>query len=86
MAKTGTTVGPLHGIPITVKDQFNTAGFDSTIGYTGRAFKPASTDAILVSILRNLGAVVIAKTNLPQSIMVGLHLDYGSLHGLMLCF
>jgi len=36
----------------------------------GRAFKPADEDAVLVRILKDLGVVVFAKTNLPQSIMV----------------
>ncbi|KAF2498654.1 acetamidase [Lophium mytilinum] len=65
----GTLVGPLHGVPMTLKDQFDVKGYDSTIGYVGRAFKPASEDAVLVAMLKKLGAVVIAKTNLPQSIM-----------------
>lgn len=79
LAKEGVPIGPLHGIPITVKDQFNIAGHDSTLGYTGRAFKPASSDAVLVTILRNMGAIIVAKTNLPQSIMVSLSLDIRTL-------
>ncbi|KAF2836191.1 amidase [Patellaria atrata CBS 101060] len=67
--KYGKTVGPLHGIPMTLKDQFNVKDYDSTIGYVGRAFKPAKDDAVLVKLLREMGAVIIAKTNLPQSIM-----------------
>lgn len=66
----GTTIGPLHGVPVTLKDQFNVKGFDSTIGYVGRAYQPAQDDCALVKLLHSLGAVVIAKTNLPQSIMV----------------
>lgn len=62
--------GPLHGVPVTLKDQFNVKGVDSTIAYVGRSFKPAAEDAVLVQILKYMGAVVIAKTNLPQSIMV----------------
>ena len=62
--------GPLHGVPITVKDQFNVTGVDTTLGYVGRSFKPATEDALLVQILKDMGAIVIAKTNLPQSIMV----------------
>ena len=54
---------------MTLKDQFNVKGHDTTLGYTGRAFKPASEDAVLVEMLRELGAVIFAKTNLPQSIM-----------------
>lgn len=62
-------MGPLHGIPMTLKDQFNVKGHDTALGYTGRAFKPVSEDAVLVQMLRKLGAVIFAKTNLPQSIM-----------------
>jgi Asp-tRNA(Asn)/Glu-tRNA(Gln) amidotransferase A subunit family amidase len=69
-AKEGKTVGPLHGVPVTLKDQFNVKGHDTTLGYTSRALKPASEDAILVSMLKQLGAIILAKTNLPQSIMV----------------
>lgn len=57
-------------MPVSLKDQFNIKGFDSTLGYVGRAFQPADADAPLVQTLKQLGAVVIAKTNLPQSIMV----------------
>lgn len=68
--KHGKLKGPLHGIPVTVKDQFNLAGIDSSIGYVSRAFCPAQEDAVLVQILKGLGAIILAKTNLPQSIMV----------------
>ncbi|EXJ83636.1 hypothetical protein A1O1_07260 [Capronia coronata CBS 617.96] len=67
--KEGRLKGPLHGVPMSLKDQFNIKGFDSTLGYIGRAFKPADSDALLVHVLKELGAVIIAKTNLPQSIM-----------------
>lgn len=75
LAKHGRPVGPLHGIPVTVKDQFNIAGFDSTLGYVGRSFQPATRDSVLVEMLRSLGAVIMAKTNLPQSIMVSLETE-----------
>ena len=68
--QTGHLKGPLHGVPVTVKDQFNVAGVDTTLGYVGRSFAPATENAVLVQILRDMGAVVLAKTNLPQSIMV----------------
>ena len=57
---------------MTLKDQFDVKGFDTTLGYVGRAFQPASSNALLVDILKDLGAVFIAKSNLPQSIMVRL--------------
>lgn len=68
--ETGQLKGPLHGIPITLKDQFNVKGVDTTLGYVGRSFAPAREDAVLVQIIKDMGAVVIAKSNLPQSIMV----------------
>jgi Asp-tRNA(Asn)/Glu-tRNA(Gln) amidotransferase A subunit family amidase len=55
---------------MTLKDQFDVSGYDSTLGYVGRAFSPAKQHCVLVSILKNLGAIIIAKSNLPQSIMV----------------
>lgn len=62
-------MGPLHGIPTTLKDQFNIKGHDTTLGYVSRALSPAQDDAVLVKMLRSLGAVILAKSNLPQSIM-----------------
>lgn len=57
-------------MPVSLKDQFNIKALDSTLGYVGRAYAPASSDALLVEVLKQSGAVIIAKTNLPQSIMV----------------
>ncbi|KAF5622589.1 general amidase [Fusarium sp. NRRL 25303] len=62
-------IGPLHGLVVTLKDQFNIKGYDSTLGYVGRSFNPATEDAVLVEMLKSLGAIVLAKSNLPQSIM-----------------
>ncbi|OGM41577.1 acetamidase [Aspergillus bombycis] len=67
--ETGHLKGPLHGVPVTLKDQFNIRGVDTTLGYVGRSFAPATEDAALVQILRDMGAIILAKTNLPQSIM-----------------
>lgn len=63
-------IGPLHGVPVTLKDQFDLKGADTTLGYVARSFAPASDDAALVKMLESLGAVVLSKTNLPQSILV----------------
>lgn len=68
--KHGKLVGPLHGICMTLKDQFDVEGIDSTLGYVGRAYKPAMQDCVLVSLLKQMGAIIVAKSNLPQSIMV----------------
>ena len=63
-----TPFGPLHGLPITVKDSFNIPGVDSSIGIAALVCKPASSAAPLVALLESLGAVIIAKTNIPQTL------------------
>lgn len=68
LQRTGTPVGPLHGLPVSVKDCFNVQGVDSSIGLSALAFKPAKANAPLVDLLQSLGAIVIAKTNVPQTL------------------
>ncbi len=65
----GHPLGPLHGLPISLKDQFDVAGVDSTLGYAARVDQPARENACIVSILLNAGANPFVKTNLPQTIM-----------------
>jgi len=62
-------VGALHGLPITVKDQFNVRGLDTTITYTSLCSQPATSQSALITVLESLGAIVIAKTTVPQSLM-----------------
>jgi len=64
----GKLVGPLHGLPVSIKDGFNIAGYDSSIGLASQCFKPASANAPLVDLLESLGCVVITKTNIPQTL------------------
>lgn len=59
--------GRLHGVPMTFKDQFEIAGYDTTIGFTRWANQPCTDDAFLVSLCRAEGAIIIAKTNVPQT-------------------
>jgi len=54
----------------TLKDQFDVKGLDTTLGYVGRAFAPAKQDAVVVQMIKSMGGIILAKTNLPQSIMV----------------
>ncbi|KAJ5658817.1 Amidase [Penicillium longicatenatum] len=68
LQRTGRPIGPLHGLPVSVKDTFNIQGVDSSIGLSALAFKPASANAPLVDLLESLGAIVIAKTNVPQTL------------------
>lgn len=65
LARSG-AVGPLHGVPVTIKDAFDVAGTVSTGGTLGRrSFVPAE-DAVAVARLRAAGALVLGKTNVPE--------------------
>ena len=59
-------IGPLHGIPITLKDSIDTADIITTYGTLGRRnFIPAQ-DATVAKCLRDAGAIVLGKTNTPE--------------------
>lgn len=60
-------VGPLHGVPVSIKDSIDVEGTKCTAGTLGRkSAAPAERDATLVRRLRSAGAIPIAKTNLPD--------------------
>ncbi|TIA67924.1 amidase family protein [Aureobasidium pullulans] len=70
MEKEGHPIGPLHGLPISIKDSFNVAGVQSTLGYVSFIdHAPADKNSPLVDILLSLGAVLHVKTNIPQTLM-----------------
>ncbi|KAM6501200.1 general amidase [Amanita muscaria] len=71
LRSTGKTVGPLHGLPISLKDQINIKDIESTMGYTSWIGKFAERNALLVDILESQGAVLYVKTNVPQTLMWG---------------
>jgi aspartyl-tRNA(Asn)/glutamyl-tRNA(Gln) amidotransferase subunit A len=58
--------GPLHGVPVTIKDMFETAGTRTTGGSKILQEWIPDTDAALVARLRAAGAIVIGKTNLDE--------------------
>ena len=64
----GEVRGPLHGVPITVKESFDVAGLPTTWGRTDFAKNIASEDAEAVKRLRAAGAVVFGKTNVPTNL------------------
>ncbi|KAJ5459773.1 uncharacterized protein N7458_001325 [Penicillium daleae] len=70
LAKTGTIIGPLHGLPVSIKDLFSVKGVDTSIGWVGLTNNPAPADKSVARTLRRLGAVLYVKTNLPQSMMM----------------
>ncbi|KAL7929018.1 amidase [Trichoderma chlorosporum] len=63
------TVGPLHGLPISIKDQFFIKGYDSSIGITALCFKPAKATSQTVRMLLAAGCVIIGKTTVPQTVL-----------------
>ncbi|CAG8943231.1 unnamed protein product [Penicillium salamii] len=65
----GKLVGPLHGLPISIKDNFNFKGVDSTIGMVSFLDEKSPENSPLVDILLGLGAVLFVKTNVPQTMM-----------------
>jgi amidase len=67
LARKDEVIGPLHGVPFSIKDSIELAGTMCTAGTSGRARAPKSaSDATLVARLRGAGAIPIAKTNLPD--------------------
>jgi amidase len=65
LAHGGDVWGPLHGVPITIKDSFETAGLRTTSGYPPWADYVPQQDAPVVAALKRAGAIVLGKTNLP---------------------
>jgi amidase len=57
--------GPLHGVPMTVKESFNVAGWPTTWGQPEHKDNVARKDALAVQRLKRAGAIVFGKTNVP---------------------
>lgn len=73
-------VGPLHGLPVSLKDQFHIKGVETTMGYIGwigtfMGKKGTGREKVfeseMVRELRNLGAVLYCKTSVPHTLMSG---------------
>ncbi|MFK7893004.1 MAG: amidase [Granulosicoccus sp.] len=63
--------GPLSGLPLSVKETFNIKGEKVTLGSKRRSPQLADSDAVVVSKLQNAGAIVIARSNVPELAMAG---------------
>ncbi len=61
----GTVIGPLHGVPMTVKESFDIAGMPTTWGAPWLKDNVAASDALAVERYRSAGAVIFGKTNVP---------------------
>lgn len=65
-------MGPLHGVPVSIKDMFSYAGVASTIGMVSFLDRPIpDKNSPIVDILLELGAILYCKTNVPQTMMSG---------------
>jgi amidase len=61
----GKVLGPLHGVPFTAKDVFETAGIICAAGLEERAHLVPASDAVVVARMRASGAILLGKTNCP---------------------
>ena len=68
-------MGPLHGLPISVKEHIGMAGLDLNAGFVGWVGNVCKTDAVILRLLRNAGAVIYVRTTQPQCLM---HLETSS--------
>ena len=64
--KKGAALGPLHGVPITIKEAFDIAGLPTTSSHPPLKDNIAQADASIVARLRAAGAVILGKTNVPE--------------------
>jgi len=62
----GAVVGPLHGIPMTIKENIDLAGSPTTAGVVAYKNRVAQVDAPHIAQLKRAGAIPIARTNLPD--------------------
>ncbi|KAK0566138.1 hypothetical protein OC844_000882 [Tilletia horrida] len=66
----GRLIGPLHGVPLSLKDHIPTKGSKTTLGFSGWIKNPPATaNATIVNILEHLGAVPFVRTHIPQTMI-----------------
>ncbi|WP_081683074.1 amidase [Marmoricola sp. URHB0036] len=66
LQETGGSLGPIHGVPYTIKDMTDVAGLPTTSGLLSRKNHRASQDAVVVSRLKEAGGLFLGKTNVPE--------------------
>ncbi|KAK6587073.1 hypothetical protein PZA11_000363 [Diplocarpon coronariae] len=70
LEKTGQVVGPLHGLPISLKDCMITPPHPSSIGMACYANAATTEETVLLGVLAKMGAVFYVKTNVPTAMMM----------------
>eukprot|EP01101_Sappina_pedata_P000878 TRINITY_DN11022_c0_g1_i1.p1 TRINITY_DN11022_c0_g1~~TRINITY_DN11022_c0_g1_i1.p1 ORF type:complete len:608 (+),score=116.51 TRINITY_DN11022_c0_g1_i1:254-1825(+) len=66
--RNGEMPGLLEGLPISLKDQIDQKGADSTCGNSARCYNPATKDGLLVKLIRSEGGIPFVRSNAPQSL------------------
>ncbi|MCG8505334.1 MAG: hypothetical protein MI755_12055, partial [Sphingomonadales bacterium] len=79
MLARGSVRGPLHGLPMTIKESYDIAGLPTTWGIPQAANNIAQADAVVVQRLKNAGAHFLGKTNVP--INLGDFQSYNAIYG-----
>ncbi|HEX4097346.1 MAG TPA: amidase family protein, partial [Caulobacteraceae bacterium] len=67
----GESLGPLHGVPMTIKESFHLTGTPTTFGFPAFRDNIATSNATVVQRLMGAGAVIFGKTNVPPGLMDG---------------
>lgn len=75
--KAGRDRGPLHGVPVAVKDLIDMAGVPTTFASRAGSPRMAETDAVVVRNLKQAGAIILGKTNLLEYAYGAVHPDFG---------
>jgi amidase len=78
-ARAGGEVGPVLGVPMTIKDSIDVAGLPTTWGFPRFKDHVASADAVAVARLKGAGAVILGKTNVP--VALGDFQSYNAIYG-----
>ena len=70
MKQSGHSAGPLHGLPVSIKDSFQVKEIPATLGLVSYLDHQSDSNSAIVEMLLDLGAVLYCKTNVPQTLMV----------------
>jgi amidase len=70
LKSTGSIKGPLHGLPISIKDAFDVTGYITSSGLVSRLGNVAQNDTLIVSILREAGAIPFIMSNVSQACLL----------------
>ena len=67
--KRGEALSPHDGLPVTLKENLDVAGYESTLGVHAKRGRPAERDAVVVQVLREAGCVFLGKSNVSQFLL-----------------